>query len=396
MEKEMKKKIAIALLAIIGIITTIKLAVIYYNANFNPYALSSFCSVNDFIDCDGIAKTVESQFFGIPLAYWGMFLYFFILLMLFVDKLKNFKMLKFLEVFKNPLDYIASLGLISFTISMILLCLSLFEIKKLCVLCAFTYVLNLLIGYIAVKGKDGLFIQAMKQSFQDFLDAVKIKKYLIAFLAVMVAAIGFLTYTTVSLKFAPQVKRHNEYKEFVGKNKYKVKGNTLGDENAKIVIYTYSDYQCPICPVHNVMMHKLAKEMKNIKIVHKNLPLDTACNPYLRKPFHEGSCVDAQYAIAAEKQGKLWEMNNVLFEKKPKTEEEILKLVKNLGFDMKKLQEDANSDAVLKEIDDEIQDSYKKGINGTPATMIGNDVHIGVMSYQEFKDWAVRAGAEKR
>ncbi len=93
MEKEMKKKIAIALLAIIGIITTVKLAVIYYNANFNPYALSSFCSVNEFIDCDGIAKTTESQFFGVPLAYWGMFLYFFILLMLFVDKLKNLKLL---------------------------------------------------------------------------------------------------------------------------------------------------------------------------------------------------------------------------------------------------------------------------------------------------------------
>ena len=131
MQKETKKKIAIGIIAIIGFITTIKLAIIYYNANFNPYALSSFCSVNDFIDCDGIAKTTESQFLGIPLAYWGMFLYAFILLMLFVQKLKNLKFLKFLEVFKNPLDYIASLGLISFLISMSLLCLSLFEIKKL-------------------------------------------------------------------------------------------------------------------------------------------------------------------------------------------------------------------------------------------------------------------------
>jgi len=85
----MKKKIFIGTLTVIGIITTIKLALIYYNANFNPYALSSFCSINEFIDCDGIAKTTESQFFGIPLACWGLFLYCFIGLMLFVDKLKN-------------------------------------------------------------------------------------------------------------------------------------------------------------------------------------------------------------------------------------------------------------------------------------------------------------------
>ena len=62
MEKEMKKKISIIVIAIIGIITTIKLAIIYFNANFNPYALSSFCSINEFIDCDGIARTTESQF----------------------------------------------------------------------------------------------------------------------------------------------------------------------------------------------------------------------------------------------------------------------------------------------------------------------------------------------
>ena len=130
MEKEMKKKIIIAVIAIIGIITTIKLAFIYYNANFNPYALSSFCSINEFIDCDGIARTTESQFLGIPLAYWGLFFYGFVFLMMFAPKLKKFKFFKFMEVFKNPLDYIASLGLFAFLVSMMLLCISLFEIKK--------------------------------------------------------------------------------------------------------------------------------------------------------------------------------------------------------------------------------------------------------------------------
>ena len=398
MERDMKKSIIIAVIAIIGIITTIKLAVIYYNANFNPYALSSFCSVNDFIDCDGIAKTTESQFLGIPLAYWGLFLYAFILLMLFVKKLKNVKFLKFLEVFKNPFDYIASLGLISFTISMFLLCLSLFEIKKLCVLCAFTYLLNLLIGCVATDFKNGGFIKSIKQSFADFLDAVKIKKYLIAFVSVMVVAVGFLTYTRVTFKFAPQVKRHMEFKEFTEAktNKYAVSGNLLGDEDAKVVVYVFSDYQCPICPAHNIMMHKLAKEMKGVKIVHKNLPLDTDCNAYLESPFHQGSCIDAKYSIAAEKQGKFWEMNNALFEKKPQTEDEVLKIAESMGFDLEKLQKDANSLETAKEIKEQIDFAYKKGINGTPTTMIENDAYVGIKSYKEYVEWVKEFGAEKR
>ena len=88
MENIRMKKIVIFILALIGFLTTIELAKVYYDANFNPYALSSFCTVNEFIDCDGIARTTESQFFGIPLAYWGMFLYAFMFLMLIADKLK--------------------------------------------------------------------------------------------------------------------------------------------------------------------------------------------------------------------------------------------------------------------------------------------------------------------
>lgn len=383
----MKKKISIAVLAIIGLVMTIKLAMIYYNANFNTYSLPSFCSVNEFIDCDNVAKTTESQFLGIPLAYWGMFLYLFILLMLFAEKLKNYKYLKFLEVFKNPLDYIASLGVISFIISMGLLCISLFEIKKLCILCACTYLLNLLIGLIATNCK---IIKSIKQSFVDFIDAVKIKKYLIAFIAVMICAGGFLAYTATSLVYAPQVKKQKGFKEFVNakSNKYAVKGNVLGAENAEKVIYVYSDYQCPICYAHNIMMHKLAHDLKDIKIIHKNLPLDTNCNKYLLAPFHNGSCTDAKYAIAAEKQGKFWEMNDILFQNKPQTEEEILRLVENKDFDIDKLVEDANSIETSKQIKAELDEAYQKGINGTPTTIINKRAYVGLKPYKDYVEWA--------
>lgn len=385
----MKKKIYIAILVIIGIITTIKLTFIYYNANFNPYALASFCSVSDFIDCDGIAKTIESQFLGIPLACWGMFLYLFILLMLFVDKLKNIRILSFLEVFKNPMDYIASLGLISFLISMSLLTISLFKIEKLCVLCAFTYILNLAIGCIAADFQNGGFVKSIKQSFIDFYDAIKIKKYLIALTIVLIAVGAFLTYTSKSLVFAPQVKKQLPFKEFtVKKNKYAIRGNLLGAAQPEVIVYVFSDYQCPICASHNIMMHKLAKEIKGIQIIHKNLPLDTECNVYLGAPMHVGACLDAKYAIAAEKQGNLWEMNDILFEFKPKSEQEILRLAeKTKHFDLAKLQQDANSIETYEELSKQIDEAYKLGIVGTPTTMINNKHVLGIKEYKEYVEW---------
>lgn len=394
----MKKKILIAILALIGFITTIDLAYIYFNANFNPYALSSFCSVSEFIDCDGIARTTESQFFGVPLAYWGMCFYLFVLLLLVADKLKNFKLLKFLEVFKNPMAYIASLGLISFVISMVLLSISLFEIQKLCILCAFTYILNLFIAIIAVDCNIKNFVGAIKQSFYDFLDAVKIKKYLIALIVVLIAAGGFLTYTSTTLKFAPQVKQLQKYKEFrAKKTKYAVSGNLLGDSNPKVVVYVYSDYQCPICFVHNAMMHKLAAKLNGVQIVHKNLPLDTECNVYISAQMHVGACLDAKYAIAAEKQGHFWEMNNLLFENKPKTEVEIIRLAeKKKVFDLNRLQIDANSIETYQELEKQIDEANRLGIVGTPTTMINKEHRMGIKTYQEFVEWAKQYGAEEK
>lgn len=402
MENSRMKKIIIFILAFIGFIATIELAVVYYNANFNPYALGSFCSVNEFIDCDGVAKTTESQFFGIPLAYWGMFLYAFIFLMLFADKLKNFKLLKFMEVFKNPMDYIASLGITAFTISMILLCISLFEIQKLCIFCAFTYLINLLIGLVALDFRNGGLIKSLKQSVLDFVDAIKNKAYLIAFIIVMLIAGTGLAYTTVTMKFAPQVKHAKMFDEFTkaDTNKYAVSGNILGNENAEVIVYSYTDFRCPICKIHDMMLHKLAKELKNIKIVHKNLPLDMECNKYLLQPFHDGSCKMAKYALAAEKQGKFWDIDNAFFQNMPANEpfdeEKMLKIAEDLGLDMEKLQQDAASPEIEQEILKEVDAAYKQGINGTPSSKIGNDVFVGIRPYPELKKWAIEHGAKKR
>ncbi|MDR1168408.1 MAG: DsbA family protein [Heliobacteriaceae bacterium] len=386
------RKIWIALIALAGLITTIKLAFIYYDANFNPYALSSFCSVNDFIDCDGIAKTSHSQFFGVPLALWGMFLYAFIFLMLCADKLKA--RLKIFEVFKNPLDYIAALGILSFAISILLLLVSLFEIKKLCVLCMLTYILNLAIALAAADFRNGGFMRVFRNSVIDFIDGVK--RYKAAFIAAVIAAALLLAYTGTSYVLAPQVKRAADFKEFVEAkmNKYKVSGNILGAQNPEVIVDVYSDYKCPICYAHNIMIHKLAKELKNIRVIHHNLPLDMECNKYLQREFHNGSCLAAKYELAAEIQDKAWDMNDILFQYRPSSENEILKLSKIAGFDVERLEKDANSSEVAQKLKSEIDEAYKTGLEGTPVTVIDKETVVGIKPYKDFKGWFVKKGAK--
>ena len=401
MEKDIKKNIIISVLVALGLLVTIDLAVIYYSANFDQYALPSFCSVSELIDCDGVARTVESQFFGVPLAYWGMFLYAFIIMLLLVDWLKKIPFLKFLEVFKNKYHYIASLGIISFTISMILLCVSLFGIHKICVMCVVTYIINLCIGIVAVWGIEGKFIAAIKQSVIDFIDALKPLPYRIAFIVVMLIAGSFLGWTYTSAKFSPALKSQRQIGEFIKakENKYAIKGNVLGsDAQDALVVNVYSDYRCPICAVFNMMIHKVASEFENVRIEHHSLPLDTECNKYMTQEFHKGSCILAKYAQAAHNQGKFWEVNSLFFDKKPASEDEIIEMLENssFGLDMDKLKKDAYSQDVNKVIQEDIDYAVKHGQIGTPVISIGEEFNMGIPNggYQGLKDWIAQRGGK--
>lgn len=391
------RRILLTIVAIVGFLTSIKLTIIFYQSNYNPYAMNSFCSISEFIDCDGVAKTAHAVFFGIPLAIWGLFLYSFILFMTYVDKLKNIKYLKFLEVFKNQASYIFAIGLLAFFISMTLAFISIYEIKKICILCFFTYILNLVIAIIAAfknKRIDDLF----SDCFKDFISAIKIKPYAIAFTAVVLAFIGFLVFTSKSFIFAPHMKKLSEINEVrkLKTNPYKASGNILGDKNGKVIVYLYSDYQCPACSMFNVIVHKAAKNLKNIKFVHKNFPLDNECNKDMKFQMHPGSCLLAKYAIAAGYQNKYWDMNDILFTKKPKNELELLELAKKAGFDIEKLKFDVMSKEVENQLQSELKLAQDNKLNATPALQIGLRIIPGVTPYSELEKILLEAGAKKK
>lgn len=391
------KRISILILSIIGILLSAKLTVIYLDANFNPYALSSFCSINEFIDCDGVAKTTHSQAFGIPLCIWGLIFYAFILFLLFVDKLQKIRFLSFLKVFKNPESYIYSLGSLAFIISIFLACLSIFEIKKICILCFATYFINLAIALIARKKGSRIFGD-VKQSFLDFFQAIKIRRYLISFIILSIIGISFLVYTTQSLIFVPQVKKLNSIISFqnVKGNPYNATGNYLGEDNAKIVIHEYTDFECPHCSILNIMLQRAASELGNIKVVHHNFPLDQHCNKYLDFSMHENSCQMARYALAAEKQGKYWDLNNLLFSEKPDTEDKILELAKSVGIDITKLQNDANSKEIENALLKSIDQAASLNIYGTPTMVINSKVYTGIKPYYELKQLLIDLGAKEK
>lgn len=391
-----KKKLTVQILAFAGLLLSIKLACIYYVANYEKYALSSFCSINEFVDCDGAARSTVSQFWGIPLAYWGIFFYITVLFLTVVDRFKKFRFLKFLEVFKNSMSYISMLGTLAFTCSMVLAGLSIFKIHKLCILCFITYFIDLFIAIVASSGSFKNLVSSFKTTVIDFIAGAK--QYTKTFIVLLILATSFLVYSGTTYSFVPHIKQQKAIMKYRNMkfNPYRVKGNTLGAEDGNVVIELYSDYVCPICYIENIMLHEAVKDFSNIKIIHHNLPFDKECNPYISINMHPNACFMAKGAIAAGKQGNYWEMSSLLYENQPTNINAMLKLAEQLGFNKDKFVKDLEADTTSKEIEKELVQANKLEIDSTPTIYINGDKIVGVKPYYELKDLLIEHGAKPR
>ena len=389
------KRILIVLLALIGLALSIELCVVYYNANFAVDAAPSICAINDMMDCDSVAKTSYSQFLGVPLSLWGVILYIFFLFMSFVDKIKNIRFLGFLEVFKNPASYIFCIALFSFIMSMILGGISVFKINSICIFCFMTYFIDLLIAIIS-KTKGISILKEVKISINDFIEAIKVKKYAISFVVVMSIFAGILLFTYQTNILSPQTAEQIEMKKYFKNYDSITDGNTMGPKEADVIIHESIDYNCGGCFLANLYLHRIVMEFENVKVIQHNVPLERACNHNMQHEGHKNSCIKSKYALAAAKQNMYWQMSDILFEQSPENEKEIIEKARLLDFDIKKLKEDANSEKIAEELQESIREADSKGITGTPTFLIGMRKIMGIGSYPALKQAVIEQGGREK
>ena len=84
-----------------------------------------------------------------------------------------------------------------------------------------------------------------------------------------------------------------------------------GNRSAPVVLVEYSDFQCPACAASAPLVKQLTEEFGNkIAFVYRHFPL----------PQHKNAYPAAQAAEAAGKQGKFWEMADLIFANQTKWE----------------------------------------------------------------------------
>lgn len=139
-----------------------------------------------------------------------------------------------------------------------------------------------------------------------------------------------------------------------------------GPKDAPLTLVEYSDFECPFCFRGYETVNELMEKYEGkIRFVYKHLPLS----------FHPQAMIAAQYfeAIRIQSPEKAFEFHDEIFknQKKLQNGEAFLKsIAKNLKVDMKKLEADVNSEAVMARIAEDQKEAEKFGIQGTPGFLI--------------------------
>lgn len=163
-----------------------------------------------------------------------------------------------------------------------------------------------------------------------------------------------------------------------------------GAADAPVVIVQYSEFQCPFCSRVEPTLAQLLKDYDGkIKIAFKHLPL----------PFHNNAQGAAEATMAANAQGKFWEMHELLFKNQDKLDRANLDaFAKQIGLDMAKFAKDMDSKAFEAVVKANAEEAGKAGISGTPSFIINGKLLVGAQPIDSFKkaiDAALAESAKK-
>jgi protein-disulfide isomerase len=152
----------------------------------------------------------------------------------------------------------------------------------------------------------------------------------------------------------------------------------MGPANARITLVEFSDFQCPYCSKAIAQIYATLKAYPNdVRLIFKQYPL---------VELHPAAAIAAAAALAAHRQGKFWEMHDVMFANRARlSRQSILAWANEIGLDMQRFTADLDSDAIKTAVLRDQADGDKAGVEGTPTVFLNGQRYNGDLAPDAFK-----------
>ncbi len=148
---------------------------------------------------------------------------------------------------------------------------------------------------------------------------------------------------------------------------------TKGNSEAKVTLIEYGDFQCPACSAYQAVLKEMqSKYGSSVNFVYRHFPLTQ---------IHPHALPAARASEAAGKQGKFWEMHDILYEKQNfwsaghgSPDGFFVSYAEELGLDIDQFTSDYSNtesrDAVLSDL----SSANKLKLNSTPSFLLNGEL----------------------
>ena len=128
-------------------------------------------------------------------------------------------------------------------------------------------------------------------------------------------------------------------------------------------------------------VQRLIGEDPKLRVVFREWPV-----------FGEGSFFAAKASLAALQQGKYWPFHNALMAMKGRAEEaSVLRIARQTGLDVGKLQADMEKRAILDQIYETMDLADTMMLTGTPTFIAGHEASFGKLGLADLKALVAQA-----
>ncbi len=150
-----------------------------------------------------------------------------------------------------------------------------------------------------------------------------------------------------------------------------------GPEDALVTIVEFTDFQCPFCSrVHPTLQRLLATYPDSVRLVFKHNPL----------PRHPDAPLAHRASIAADQQGRFWEMHDKIFTNiRDLSRSTLIGHARDLELDVPRFIRDLDSAELIAQLDRDVAESERLGITGTPTFFINGSLVSGAQPYENFQ-----------
>ena len=289
----------------------------------------------------------------------------------------------------------------------IVLAILLVTLKQFCLLCALTYLVNVLLlvvfvfWYRHLKRQEGIssreVFNRLVSGGLDHHDKIAVASLYVVFVLFLWFAIFSTTHVlklkTYSRKL-PKAQIQRMVKAFYAKTAnaplLRESRLTIGNNNAGIQMVVFTDFLCAACyQLFKIENDLYTKYGDNILVAYYNYPLDQSCNPHVQRTAHESSCVASRALISAASLGIFKEYLAKHFSR---NEEFRTHYSKEGAVDVscglanpEMFAKEMDSDAASRILDRDIEFAEKLNIHSTPTLFINGRRLDGVPPREVFE-----------